>query len=255
MNRRRFVGATAGVGLIGLSGCLASASPRPPDVPGSAIEEGDWELVDERQEEAFSQEYAGQEITATSTTEVYENAGLRDEIAEKTLGEVSEAPVTFFASRVTFDPDLTSLPGGVGRDQIVAEVESNARDTLRAQMENNGVEDVERTEEGTLTVDSGQEASRTDLAGRLPFDPISLPVTDGETIEIDEDGIPVAGRLAVWYADDSVLVAGGAFPAENFAASIDEDLSSAISVSVEVDLGLEPDAYESELLDLVRAVE
>lgn len=255
MDRRHFVGAAAGIGLLGLSGCVASASPSPPDVPDDQLDAGNWELVREEQEEAFNESYAGQEITATATTEVYENAALREDLAEKTLGEVSDAPVTFFASRVTFDPDLTNLPGGVGRDQILDEVEANARDTLEGQMESSGVETIETVDEGTLTVDSGDEARRTDLEGLLAFEPISVPVSEGETIELDEDGIPVAGRLAVWHAEESVLVAGGAFPAENFAADVDEELSSAISVSIEVDLGLEPDRYEEALLDLVRAVE
>lgn len=255
MNRRHFVGSTVGIGALGLAGCLASASASPPDVPDDQIEAGGWELVREESEEAFSQTVGGREVTATATTEVYENAALREDLAEKTLGEVASAPITFFASRVTFDPDLTSLPGGVGSEQIIAEVESNALATLEDQMTASGVEDVETVDEGTLTVDTGEEARRTDLAGALAFDPISVPVTDDETIELEEDAIPVAGRLGVWLAEQSVIVGGGAFPAENFAASVEEELSSAISVSVDIDLGLEPERYESELLDLVRGVE
>ncbi|GAB6879275.1 DUF6517 family protein [Halorubrum gandharaense] len=254
MHRRNFVGTAAGAGLLGLAGCVASASPSPPDVPDDLLAANDWELVDEEQAAAFSESVAGQEITATATTEIYENAPLREDLAEKTLGEVTEGPVTFFASRVTFDPDLTNLPGGVGREQVIDEVEANARDQLTAQMEANGVEGVETVDEGELTVDSGESARRTDMEGVLPFEPISVPVTDDEELAIDEDGIPVAGRLAVWHAEESVLVAGGAFPAENFAADLDEALSSAVSVSIEVDLELDPEQYEDDLLELVRSV-
>lgn len=254
-NRRRFLGSVVGVGALGAAGCLASASPSPPIVPEDALDDGGWELDETVQEEAFSETYAGQELTATATTELYTNVALREELAEKTLGEVADAPAVFFASRVTFDPDLTNLPGGVGRDQVVDEVEANDRSTLEDRMAANGVEGTDTVAEGELTVDTGETARRTDLAGTLPFAPIAVPVTDDRTVELDTDAVPVAGRLGVWHAGESVLVGGGAFPSENVAEHFEEELSSAISVSIDVDLGLEPDAYETALLDLVRALE
>lgn len=158
----------------------------------------------------FSQSFGCQELTATSTTHIYENSEVRAELTEKTLGEVSNATLSFFASRVTFDPDLTNLPGGVGRDQIIDQVEENAREVLVDQMEANGVERIEQTGTGTLTVESGDDASRTDFMGTLAFDPVSIPVADGETVSVETDGIPIAGQLAVWHADESVLI--GAVP-------------------------------------------
>ncbi len=255
IDRRRFLGSAVGVGVFGAAGCLASASPSPPAVPEEALDDGGWELDETVQEAVFSERYAGQELTATATTDVYTNVALREELAEKTLGEVADAPIVFFASRVTFDPDLTNLPGGVGRDQVVDEVEANARITLEERMAANGVEGIDTVAEGELTVDTGETARRTDLAGSLPFAPIAVPVTDDRTVELDTDAVPVAGRLGVWHAGESVLVGGGAFPSENVEERLDEDLSSAISVSIDVDLGLEPDAYEAALLDLVRALE
>jgi len=255
MNRRRFIGSTVGVGALATAGCLASASPHPPNASEELLADGGWELVETTQAEAFSETYAGQELTATATTEIYENVPLREELDEKTLGRVASAPAVFFASRVTFDPDLTSLPGGIGRDQVIDEVEANARATLEDRMGATGVEDVETVDDGDLAIDTGETARRTDMAGTLPFPPIAVPVTDDRTIELDTDSIPVAGRLGVWPAEESVLVGGGAFPSENVAETHDEDLSSAISVSVDVDLGLEPERYETELLDLVRALE
>ncbi|MES3159947.1 MAG: DUF6517 family protein [Halorubrum sp.] len=255
MHRRRFIGSAVGVGALTAAGCLASASSRPPNVPESALDDGGWALDESIQEEAFSETVAGQEFTATATTEIYENVPLREELEAKTLGQIASAPVVFFASRVTFDPDLTNLPGGVGRGQIVSEVEANARATLEDQMTADGVENVEVVSEGELAIDTGETARRTDVTGALPFAPVSVPVTDDRRIELETDEVPVAGRLAVWHAEESVLVGGGAFPAENVAETMDEELSAAISVSVEVDLGLTPEEYEAELLDLVRALE
>ncbi len=256
-SRRRFLTAAAGVGSasIATAGCLAAATPAPPSLPEDRLDADGWELVEEERGEAFSETYLGRELTATATTEVYENVPLREELAGKTLGEVTDAPVSFFASRVTFDPNLADLPADVGSGLILDEVEANAREMLETRMAENGVEDVEETGSGTLTVDSGEEARRTDLRGTLPFEPISLPVAGDEPVTLAEDVVPIAGRLAVWEFGETVLVGGGAFPAENVATSLNEDLSSAISVAIEVDLGLEPERYEVDLLDLVRAVE
>ncbi len=256
MNRRRFLTTAVATGTAtAVAGCLASAAPSPPDLPTDQLDADGWELVEEEEEEAFSESFGGVELTATATTKVYEHAPLREDLAEKTLGEVSEAPVSFFASRITFDPDLTDIPGGVGSDQILDEVETNVRSTLEMQMAENGVEEIEEEGTGTLAVDSGEEARRTDLAGIVPFQPVSFPVSNGDPVTLETDGIAVAGRAAVWMGDESVLVGGGAFPAENVDMAIDEELSSAISVSIDVDLGLEPERYESDLLELVAAIE
>jgi hypothetical protein len=257
MDRRRFLVATgAGVaGSAGLAGCLASASAGPPAVPDDRLDANGWELVDRVRTEAFEFAIAGQGVTATSTTEVYENAALREEIAEKTLGQVRDAPLLFFAGRVTIDPDLTSLPGEIGQERMIEEVEALTRTIMANQMGTNGVEGIERVGTGTLRVGTDEPARRTDLRGTVPVGPISIPIADGETVELDTDALPVAGRLAVWGAEGSVLVGGGAFPAENLAVETDAALSSAISVSVGVDLGLKPEEYEERVLTLVREIE
>ena len=257
MDRRRFLATTgAGVtGATGLAGCLASASAGPPSVPDDRLDANGWELVDQQQTEALNVAIAGQELTATAVTETYENAALREEIAEKTLGQVADAPLLFFASRVTIDPDLTSLPGEIGRDRVIKEVESAARVTMTEQMEANGIEGIERVRTGTLSVDAEEPARRTDLRGTIPVDPISIPVADGETVDLDIDAIPVTGRLAVWATEGSVLVGGGAFPAENVAVETETELSDAISVSIDIDLELAPSEYEARVTELTREIE
>lgn len=253
MNRRAFIAATVGTGLATTTGCLAGATPGPPDVPDEKINEGGWALVDEGTEEVFSDDFAGHEITATASTEIYDNERLADRLDEQTLGQVNGQLASFFASRVTFDPDLTNLPGGVGREEVVDRVEAESRETLREQLAEAGIEDVERVEEGTLTVDTGDEARRTDVEGLFPFGPIEFPVSEDVSIELEGDELEITGHLAVWHHEDSVLVAGGAYPAESYEETISRELSSAIDVTVEVDLELDPDAYEAALFDLVTS--
>lgn len=255
MNRRTFIGAAAGVGLASVSGCVASAQARPPSVPDGRLEDGGWELAREEQRRVFQEEYGGQEITATATTEVYADAEFRAELSEKTLGQITEAPASFFASRVTFDPDITSLPGGVGRDSIIDRIESQSRQNLKDQMNDAGVEQVAQSDTGTFTVATGEDARQTDFEGVLPFGPIEFPVDDDRTVSLEADEIAIKGHLGVWHHGDSVLVAGGAYPGENYANTVSREVSSAVEVTVDIDLGLTPEQYRDELFGLMTRVE
>lgn len=255
MDRRTFLTAAGSAGLIGLSGCMtASATRRPPNVPDDYLEENGWEKQDEYTSEVFQREYAGQTITATASTVVYANAALSAELSEKTLDRLNGQFSTFFASRVTFDPDLTNLPGGAGRAEIVDQVEENARKTLEDQLEAAELENIRIDAEGSIEVDTGETARRTDYAAEFRYEPLSLPVTEDRTVSVEGGDIDVGGLLAVWHHEDAVLVAGGAYPAENFERTVEEELSSAIDVTVEVDLGLDPAAYEAELREIVTGV-
>lgn len=255
MNRRTFLAAAAGAGLVGLSGCItASATQRPPNVPEEYLAENGWEKRDEYTSEVFQREFAGQTVTATASTVVYANAALSAELSEKTLGRLDGQFSTFFASRVTFDPDLTNLPGGVGREEITDRVEENARQTLEDQLEEAELENIRIAGEGNIEVDTGESARRTDYAAEYRYEPLSFPVSEDRSVSVEGGEISVGGLLAVWHHEDAMLVAGGAYPAENFERTVDEELSSAIDITVEVDLGLEPASYEAELRELVTGV-
>ncbi|MGM0605243.1 MAG: hypothetical protein ACQETB_06185 [Halobacteriota archaeon] len=254
MDRRAYIVGAGSIGLIGLAGCIASAKPRPPNVPDESLAGGGWELVDERTEEVLHQSIVGQEYTATATTEVYEDAELAAEISERTMGFFDAQIAMYSASRITFDPDMTNLLAGVGRDRIVSEVETDAASQFESELEDAGVESIERVDEDTITVDTGEDASVTTYAGVFPFDSFAFDVNEAESIEIAGGELAIAGQLAVWHHDDSVLVAGGAYPDENYAEAVSEDVTEGISVRVDVDLGLDPIAYRTELFDLIRAV-
>ncbi|MFB6234288.1 MAG: DUF6517 family protein [Halopenitus sp.] len=255
MDRRTFIGAAAGVGLAGISGCVASAQARPPEVPESRLEKGGWKLAREQQRKVFEREYAGQKLTATATTEIYGDAAFRKQLAEKTLGQITEAPASFFASRVTFDPDITSLPAGIGRESIIDEIESQSRQQLKDQMKNAGVEQISQSDAGSFQVQTGEDARQTNFEGVLKFGPIEFPVDDDRTVKIKADEITIKGHLGVWHHGDSVLVAGGAYPGENYARKVSRDVSSAVEVTVDIDLGLTPKKYRDELFGLMTRVE
>lgn len=256
MQRRGFL-ALAGAGALGtLAGCTSAlGSVAAPTVPTDRLEEGGWALQDESEETVFEESYGPVTIEAKSHALVYSDEALRADVREKTLGRVDGQIAMFAATRINFSPSLADLPGSVATEEIVDRTEAAARSQFEAQMRDAGLEDVARVGTDTLTVDTGSDARLTEFEAVFPFDGVSFPVTDEQSIALSGSPIEVAGDLAVWSHDESVLVAGGAYPASNVEETVTEELSEAITVTVDVDLGLEPDSYREEVRSLVRAVE
>ena len=256
MDRRRFLAAAGSLGIASLAGCSAvQGAPRPPVVPEGLLRDGGWELVDESRQQAFEQSVVGVSFTATTTTRRYEDRRLAREVTEKTLGEVTGEMSTFFATAVTFDPDLTNLPGGVGRAQLLDRTEENARSQFESQMRSAGLTEVSQADTGDFDVATGESARSTVYEAAFPFDGFAFDVTDDASIAVEGGTIPVEGHLAVWYHDGAVLVSGGAFPAGSYADTTTKELSAAVSVTVDIDLGLTPERYREELFELMRRVE
>lgn len=255
MKRRTFIGAAAGAGLAGLAGCGASASPTPPQVPEERLEEGGWKRTDAFTEEVFEREFAGVTVTATAVTRIYDDAALAAEIEEKTLGAVQAQQASFFATRVTFDPNLADLPGGVGREELIDRTEEEARASFRARLEDAGLTNIEQSGTGTFEPATADvEGRRTDYTADFAFDAMEFPVSEDRTVTVEGGAIGVSGTLAVWVTEEGVLVTGGAHPAENFERTVEEELSEAITVTVDMDLGLTPEEYRTELQGLMTNV-
>lgn len=255
MQRRSFI-ATLGAGAIAtLAGCqTAVGSVAPPSVPQSELEEGGWELREETTDETvFEEEYSLVTVEAVATSRTYADAALREQISEDTLGTLDTDLSLFSATRVDVAPSVDEL--GPVQSEVEGRIRENAVDQLRTRMEEAGVTDIEETGTDTLGVAEGTEADLVELAGHYPVTDIEFPVTEGTTITIEGTDLRVVALLAVWAADGSYLVAGGAYPGENFVRETDTALSDAISVTIDVDLGLSPDAYREELLGLVTGVE
>lgn len=255
MNRRRFLGAAGVAGLAALAGCSsASASVAPPSVPEDRLAEGGWTQTDSSEETVFEESYGPVTVTATSSSVTYEDEALAADVREKTLGQVEGPLAIYSASHINFSPDLNNLPGGVGRKEILNEVETAAEQQFEQEMRDNGLENVTKTGEEEFETESGASPGVTTFTAEFPVGAIEYD-TGGETFEIDADPIQVEGDLAVWNDGDYVVVAGGAYPGENFATTTEEELSEAISVSVDVDLGLTPGEYETEVRGLMAATE
>jgi len=254
MDRRTFLGAGAAAAAAALAGCsTAVGAVAPPDVPEEQLSEGGWERTDQSQETVFEREMLGTTVEAKSHTLVYEDAELRQRLNEKTLGNVQSTVTVISVSHVDVSGDVDGLPGIQG--EILSRTEAAAREQFRARMEDEGLENVERTGTGELSIDTGEGARLTTYAADFPVDSFSVPVGDSETLTIEGGSLGVRGDLAVWHHDDYVLIAGGVHPAENFTRQIEKDLTSAITVDVDIDLGLTPEQYREEVRGILTAVE
>lgn len=257
MNRRAYLATAAGLATVTLAGCsTASGSVPAPVVAESELADGGWEQTDDVTETVFEREFGGEvSVSATAHTLTYEHAELRADLKEKTLGNVDFAPASFFATRVNFAPNIDNLPAGVGLDPLLAETTTNAKQTFRDRLADMGLTKVTEESETTLDIDTGETADVIRFGAVYPFEDISFQLTDEKSLTLEGGELPVDGWLAVWHHGEYVLLAGGGYPAENFARTFEQELSSGIDVTVDIDLELEPETYRAALLSLVAAVE
>ena len=258
MNRRRVLTASGVAGLTGLAGCnnvttTALGSVAPPDVPEDALDEGGWALQEEESRKVFEEDYGPVTVVAKAHSLVYTDDELASRVETDTMGSVTGTFATFAATRVKFSPDLTSLPESVGRERLVDQVEANSKEQFQQRMRDAGLSDVAEVETGEMQVDTGETARYTGYEAAYEVSEFSFDLPNGDPMTIDVEAIGVAGDLAVWVHEDSVLIAGGAYPAENFAIQKSADITDAITVDVSIDLGLTPTEYSTEVESLITA--
>ena len=257
MNRRDYLLAGATLGTAGLAGCsfLAAAEAPPPDVPTARLNDGGWTKTAQSSETVFDRSYGPVSVEAVSSTVQYADEQLQKRVASRTLDQVQTALSVFFATRVDFSPNLDNLPAGVGREELLAEVKTNARDSFEQQMEAQGLTDIEKSGEGTIDIDTGETAETVNLSAVYPFEGISFDVTEDKAVKIPASDIDISAMFAVWHHGDFVVIFGGAYPAQNFEQVVENDLSDGITVTVDVDLGLQPETYRTEVRNLVTGVQ
>lgn len=260
--RRRLLAAGASAATIGLAGCLGGRDgPVPePNVTSDRIDDG-WRLLDESESTVFERAYGPVTVRALERTLIYEYVSVAEALDE-TFG-ASGSPVVFFATRIDLRPSLDELPGGVGRDRLMAEVETAAVDAFRAQLRDAGIEDLEQVDEGTTTVTGGHAATAWRFEGEFALDG-EVPLPDGSTTAVEES-VGVTARLAVWHDGTDVLVAGGAFPSEAITEVVGDALPGPIDGETVVEtvadaetaeaLATDPAGFDEEISALIVSVE
>ncbi len=244
--------------VLGASGCVGPEEKEPvsttaPVVSDSLLQQGGWGDKSTEGDKVLDDSFGPVRVVAVTSTEIYYDTELRRDVKADTMGNFDQDLSTFFATRVDFDPELTTIP--IISSMVMGEVKDDTQEQFETQLEDAGMVNVRETDKSSLTVDTGETAEVYEYSAEYRFRDIEVPVTDGKTMTIQGDTMRVNGILAIWKHGDDVMAAGGVYPAEDFETSTTTDLTDAITVSVDIDLGLQPQRYRNELVNLIKTVE
>lgn len=266
MQRRQFLGSTAAVGGAALAGRVDEASadepgadvtvrsgegPPTPSVP-VADGDGGW-VLDRERSGTFTE--TGMGVTSTGTTVTYVDRALSETLRERTMGTTFPDLRSLFATRVEYSPPVDRLPFGFGRDVVVNRTGSDARERFERRLGDAGLEDVERRGTRDVQIAGGPTTDLLVYDAVYPYDGFEFEA-GGSTVSVAGDPVAVEGLLATWYdrSERATFVAGAVNPAEDYERTVDRRLTEAVNLTLDVDLGLTPDAYREESLELIRSV-
>lgn len=264
IKRRKFISTTITLGAITLgaapiSGCVTPSQKEPsaipePDVPESLLRRGGWELKSTSEERVLDEEFLGGlvSVVADAYTVIYEDVLLWKKVKERTLGNIDTSLSSFFATRVAFDPNLSSIPGA--SFLVIDRVRKTAEEQFEDQLKKAGLTNIAKSGSDRIQVETGETAEIIKYSADYRFEPIRVPVTEEKSLTLEGGTLEVAGWFAVWKHGEFVLISGGAYPNEDFEKTANKDLTEAISVTVNIDLGLRPSGYKKELFDLIQSV-
>ena len=259
LSRRRLLASAAAIGTVGLAGCLGTREGEVPApiVTSDRIDDG-WRLVEEMSETVFSQDVGPVTVEAHARSVVYEYASVADALAE-TLDE-SGSPVLFFTVRIDLRPAVDGLPFGLGRAQLMDEVEPAAEEAFRQLLKDGGIENVQTAATSEIDVDAGHQATEFLFTGNFPVAG-TLDLGAGLTGSIDDE-FEIESRLAIWHDGTDVLLAGGAYPIEPLEAVFEDaigdapvDLAELVGDDHSATLSQDPGTYAVDVELLLRSVE
>jgi hypothetical protein len=245
MDRRTYLRTVAGLvagAAVPVAGCSTAVGSVPaPEFPD--LDDG-WTQFDERRETLFEDDVAGSTVEAKAHAVAYEDESLRREFA-RALGTLDHPASVLAASRVSASGDLERL---LDADSgAVATVEKRARERFESRLAEVGIENVERTEADSVQVDTGETAEYVRYLADLSVE----AATEGTVIgEADLDTVPVAGDLAIWKHDGSLLVAGAAYPAERLSETIERRGGDPDGIEADFD----PAAYRQNVRAVITGI-
>lgn len=190
-----------------------------PTVPESRLTQGSWIELD-RTEDVQSRpvDIPGlnvDRVDIQTNTLLYENESLRERLAGQTAGLFDQPVELFFASRLSFDPNILSLPKT--EEEVLNTTENQLEGLVTELLASNGVENVQLVESSVLPIDTGEDARLRIYEGELPVAQYLTPVQySGTTIEFEpsKEAIRFRCLVAFWEHQNTTLIAGGAFPNE-----------------------------------------
>lgn len=262
VRRRKFLTTSGAVSLAVLAGCSSPSSTGgntqipAADLPSEYLNQNGWRKTADRTGQVFEENYLAGLVTVTANqhTVIYEDQQLQITVKERTLDNVDTTLRTFFATRTDLDPNLDNLPLGVGLGQILDKTKSSAKDSFEEQLRNAGLSGVSVGGEESLKVVTGETAGLFTYDAQYRYESIRIPVPEADNITIPAGSLTITGLLAVWHHGDYILVSGGVYPAEDFEERVSTEITEAITVTVDIDLGFRPARYKRDLLQLMKSV-
>lgn len=263
MDRRLFLAALVSSSTVALAGCLsvtntsgneADISVQPAKVSGRQLDRNGWQKVAEMEQKVVDRKFAFVDIEVYSHTTQYEDRALRQRLREGTMGFFDATVMRFFASRVEIVPAIDELPFGVGLDTIMGLVQASAESQLKSQMDEQGLKNIREGQTGSININNGPQAWLKTYSADFEYPSIEFPIADAQKLRIPAGSLSVWGALAAWKSENSILVGGGACPAQEFTESLTREVTDLITVTVDVDLRLRPEQLKREIRDLIRTV-
>lgn len=261
INRRRVLATLGAAGVAGLAGCGSSSNasvgePSEKDVPPPSVDAANrWELTTPNSETRLLYEGSqlGIEFTAHGHTVQYADKQLRQRISENTFGEVDREFAVAFAARIDIFPSYASSGTAAFGDTI----ESAITDNLRSSMEEFGVQNV--IEDGRMEASNTPADDVSVLRGEYPINQVTIrdvniPHSDREQLSFGDGTLPIKGIAGRWKSGGSIMAAGGVYPDEPFIEENEVEMSDAVTLSMEINLGLNPTQRENQVLEFIDSV-
>lgn len=216
-----------------------------------------WELVEEDTQsmvQTYDLVVTDYSVYGLATIRRYEDSRLRGELREGTMGQFDNTIRAFAASKINIVPSFDELPLGIGRGEIMDLIETQSIAQFENQLRQQGLSSVRQTDSGSIEVHGGNDADAFVFGAIFSQDIPAFEGVNGRSIDFGRVNLPIQGMLAIWHDGENALVAGGAYPADNFTRSVDQDLTDMVEVTVSIDLGLDPAQYRDDLIDMIQSV-
>lgn len=251
--RRQIMTGALGIGITALAGCqTARNASLEPAVPSALLAESGWKQLDDIDEEMTEQiEVAGttQEVHVESKADIYGNDRVVRRVAERFDADPDEIDVpgeTFVAAKVRVDPPLTRLLGI--SDSFLSQAMDAAERQAKSQLRQQGFRNIERVEEQSIEVKTGQTATYRLYRAEYPYD--SFDVTyQGQPVTVHSGTFTIEAQIAVWPYRGLLATGEGVYPGETGQVTVE-----ASGVTRQVDLKLQPATYRDDIRGLIRSI-
>ena len=195
-------------------------------------------------------------VSGYAATEFYDYTALEERVKKKTLGQFDGTLATFFITKVNLEGSGTYFAD-------TSKIAEYALPTFKESLQAREIANV-RPIDPSEPLPSIEGADSYEYTGRYALSGIQKEVTINgvgtRTLALPSKEIQVTGLVIIWKeGKGTAFVAGGAFPAENYAV---EDTISAtggetgdgIDISVSVDLNIRPDQVRRRVISLIKSV-